>query len=67
MVGEVTITYASQPDANPEADIDLLAAVYAFVLESHARRRRNVEEGRIAVQKQMITDVKDTSRRARNA
>jgi hypothetical protein len=33
------INYAPLPDATPESELDALVAVYAFVLECHAKRK----------------------------
>jgi hypothetical protein len=33
------ITYTSLPDVTPESELQTLAAVYAFILECHARRK----------------------------
>ncbi len=32
------INYTQLPDATPESELDALVAVYAFVLEAHARK-----------------------------
>ena len=36
---EPTIAYTPLPDATPESELDALAAVYAFILECHERRK----------------------------
>jgi len=33
------LTYIPLPDATPERKLDALAAVYAFILECHERRK----------------------------
>jgi hypothetical protein len=33
------ITYTSLPDVTPESELQTLAAVYAFILECHAKRK----------------------------
>jgi hypothetical protein len=33
------IRYTPLPDATPESELDALAAVYAFVLEAHAKKK----------------------------
>jgi hypothetical protein len=32
------VNYTPLPDASPESELDALAAVYAFVLEAHAKK-----------------------------
>ena len=39
------ISYTPLPDATPESELDALAAVYAFVLEAHARKKAAVPSG----------------------
>jgi hypothetical protein len=39
------ISYTPCPDATPESELDALAAVYAFVLEAHARKKAAVPSG----------------------
>ncbi len=34
------ITYTSRPDATPEAELNVLANVYRFILDCHARKKR---------------------------
>jgi len=34
-----TLGYTPLPDATPESELDALAAVYAFILQCHERRR----------------------------
>jgi hypothetical protein len=37
-VSSSRITYAPRPDATPEAELPVLAAVYKICLESHAKK-----------------------------
>ena len=37
--GKGAINYTPLPEATPESELDALAAVYAFVLERHERRK----------------------------
>jgi hypothetical protein len=39
------ITYVPRPDATPESELDALAAVYAFVLEAHAKKKAATPSG----------------------
>jgi hypothetical protein len=39
------ISYSPCPDATPESELDALAAVYAFVLEAHAKKKAAVPSG----------------------
>jgi hypothetical protein len=39
------ISYASRPDATHESEVDSLVAVYAFILEAHARKKAAVPSG----------------------
>jgi hypothetical protein len=34
------ITYTSRPDATPEAELNVLANVYRFILDCHAREKK---------------------------
>lgn len=38
-MGKHRLTYIPLPDATPERKLDALAAVYAFILECHERRK----------------------------
>ena len=38
-----TISYTSLPDATPERELDALVAVYAYVLERHASKKKAAE------------------------
>jgi hypothetical protein len=33
------ITYTSRPDATPEAELNVLANVYRFILDCHAKKK----------------------------
>ena len=33
------ITYTSRPDATPEAELNVLADVYRFILDCHAKKK----------------------------
>jgi hypothetical protein len=33
------ITYISRPDATPEAEVNVLANVYRFILDRHAKKK----------------------------
>jgi hypothetical protein len=35
----VRITYKPQPDATPESELAVLAAIYAFILDCHAKKK----------------------------
>jgi hypothetical protein len=37
-VNSPRFTYTSRPDATPEAELSALAAVYRFILDSHAKK-----------------------------
>jgi hypothetical protein len=39
------INYAPLPDATPESELDALVAVYAFVLEAHAKKKAATPSG----------------------
>jgi hypothetical protein len=39
------ISYTPCSDATPESELDALAAVYAFILEAHARKKAAVPSG----------------------
>jgi hypothetical protein len=40
-----TIAYTPLPNATPESELDALVAVYAFVLEAHAKKEAAVPSG----------------------
>jgi len=44
-MGEHRLIYTSLSDATPESELDTIAAVYAFVLESHERRKAADQTG----------------------
>jgi hypothetical protein len=37
-VNSLRIIYTSRPDATPEAELNVLAAVYRFILDCHAKK-----------------------------
>jgi hypothetical protein len=39
------LTYTPLSDATPESELDALVAVYAFVLEAHAKKKAAVPSG----------------------
>ena len=39
------IDYTPLPDATPESELDAFAAVYAFVLEAHAKKKAATPSG----------------------
>ena len=39
------ITYTSRPDATPEAELNVLANVYRFILGCHAKKKAADEHG----------------------
>jgi hypothetical protein len=39
------LQYSPLPGATPESELDALAAVYAFVLETHARKKAATPSG----------------------
>ncbi len=41
----VCITYKPRPDATPESELTALTAVYAFVLEAHAKKSAAKQSG----------------------
>src|SRR5215211_4711529 len=45
LMGEHRLIYTSLSDATPESELDTIAAVYAFVLESHERRKAADQTG----------------------
>ena len=40
-----TIAYTPLPSATPESELDALVAVYAFVLETHSRKKAATPSG----------------------
>ena len=40
------LSYTSLPDATPGSELDALVAVYAFVLEAHAKKKAAAPSGR---------------------
>jgi hypothetical protein len=40
-----TIAYTPLPNATPEAELDALVAIYAFVLEAHAKKKAAAPSG----------------------
>jgi hypothetical protein len=44
-VSDPRITYIPLPDASPESELDALVAIYAFVLETHAKKKAAVPSG----------------------
>jgi hypothetical protein len=45
-VDKPTIAYTPLPSATAESELDALVAVYAFVLETHARKKAATPSGR---------------------
>ena len=43
--GKRRINYTPLPDATPESELDALAAVYSFVLESHETKKAAAPSG----------------------
>lgn len=41
------IDYTPLPGATPESELDAIAAVYAFVLEAHARKEAATPSGQV--------------------
>jgi len=39
------LRYSPLPDATPDSELDALAAVYAFVLEAHAKKKAATPSG----------------------
>jgi hypothetical protein len=39
LANKTRITYKPRPDATPESELAVLAAVYAFILDRHAKRK----------------------------
>jgi hypothetical protein len=44
-VDKPTIAYTPLPNATPESELDALVAVYAFVLEAHAKKKAATPSG----------------------
>ena len=40
-----TIAYTPLPSATPESELDALVAIYAFVLEAHAKKKAAASSG----------------------
>lgn len=40
---EARVTYAPLPDVTPKAELNALAAVYRFILDSHAKKEATPE------------------------
>ena len=38
VVDKPSVTYTPRPDATPEAEVNVLANVYRFILDCHAKR-----------------------------
>jgi hypothetical protein len=43
--GKHGMNYTPLPDATPESELDALVAVYAFVLEAHAKKKAAAPSG----------------------
>ena len=55
------LTYTPLSDATPESELDALVAVYAFVLEAHAKKKAAVPSGQeVDVRKEQDAHIEDS-------
>jgi hypothetical protein len=55
------VSYTPLPDATPESELDALAAVYAFVLEAHAKKKAAAPSGQEGdVRKEQDAHIEDS-------
>jgi hypothetical protein len=45
MSSDLHISYCPLPDATPESELEALAAVYSFLIQSHANREAAATDG----------------------
>ena len=55
------LTYTPLSDATPESELDALVAVYAFVLEAHAKKKAAAPSGQeVDVRKEQDAHIEDS-------
>jgi len=58
--GKHRINYTPLSDATPESELDALAAVYAFVLEAHAKKKAAAPSGQEDVRKDQDAHIEES-------
>jgi hypothetical protein len=55
------INYVARQDATPESELDAFAAVYAFILEAHAKKKAAAPSGQeVDVRKEQDAHIEDS-------